>query len=65
MNLLKEDETRKLLRIGARTLRRWRSKGLIPFYRLPNGQVRYSSESISTWLKRGCPQPRSAESEIK
>ena len=60
MNVLTEKQVATRLQVSTRTLQRWRRDGLIPFYLLPGGQVRYNEETVSNWLTRGCPVPRTS-----
>ena len=64
MRLLTDKDLCGLIQVSSRTLRRWRSEGRIPFMTLPGGTIRYSSESISSWLQRGCPKPRQPITKI-
>jgi excisionase family DNA binding protein len=64
-DMMTEKEAAALLRIGERTIRRWRADGDVPYYRLPGGSIRYSRESLHRWLYRNCPRPRNPESRIQ
>ncbi|WP_367305067.1 helix-turn-helix domain-containing protein [Sphingomonas tagetis] len=41
-----EEQAAQQLRVHARTLRRWRQGGKVPFCRTPGGRVRYTFEQL-------------------
>ena len=48
--LLKPREAAAILRIGERTLWRWVSEGRVPAIKLSNRTVRFSRETLESWL---------------
>jgi predicted site-specific integrase-resolvase len=48
--LLLPSEASQLLKIGTKTLRRWREKGLIQFVLTPGGRGRYYRAEIESLL---------------
>jgi len=62
--LLSEKEVAQVLNVNPRTVRRWRSDGLIPFLKLPGGRIRFNPNTIQIWLQRNCPNPHNAETVI-
>ncbi len=45
-----EKQAAHVLGVAPRTLRRWRKSGLIMFYELPGGRIRYSTEQIAAFI---------------
>jgi len=49
--LLTTREMARFLRISTATIDKYRKRGLIPYVRLPNGQVRFEQREIMRWIE--------------
>jgi len=49
--LLSTSEMARFLRISTSTIDKYRRLGLIPYVRLPNGQVRFEQKEIMKWIE--------------
>jgi len=48
--LLTTKEMSLFLRVSTTTIGKYRKRGLIPYIKLPNGQVRYEQKKIMKWI---------------
>ena len=49
--LLTTREMARFLRISTGTIDKYRRRGLIPYIKLPNGQVRFEQREIIKWIQ--------------
>lgn len=49
--LLTTKEMARFLRISTSTIDTYRRRGLVPYVRLPNGQVRFEQREIMKWIE--------------
>jgi predicted DNA-binding transcriptional regulator AlpA len=50
--LLTTKEISWFLRISTTTIDKYRKRGLIPYIKLPNGQVRFEQKKIMQWIDK-------------
>ena len=65
--LLTVEEAAKLLKVSAKTIRRWYQEGKIPCYRLGYRTVRIFPSEVESYLQRkksGTPKPRGKPGKI-
>lgn len=49
--LLTYEQAAKLLSVSVRTLRRWKSQGIIPYVILGVSDIRFRTASLDQWIK--------------
>jgi excisionase family DNA binding protein len=52
--MFSEKEASDILSVSVSALRKWRYKGLLPYYKLCGGPVRFSESQLSEIMKAPC-----------